>query len=135
MIDRASTPEWWTPEDLREQTPSERRLGRALHREQQSMDPLDGMAVFVQPWVLTRSGRWFRPDFVCSSRSLVAVEVDGASHRGRYAADRSRDHLLRDAGVPVLRVPAEDLDDRISTDAWTRRIAMSVRVPRLGPAA
>jgi very-short-patch-repair endonuclease len=45
-------------------------------------------------------------DFVCASRRLV-VEVDGAHHRGRRAADARRDACLARLGLRVPRLEAE----------------------------
>ena len=42
-------------------------------------------------------------DFVCASRRLV-VEVDGAHHRGRRAADARRDACLARLGLRVPRL-------------------------------
>jgi very-short-patch-repair endonuclease len=44
-------------------------------------------------------------DFVCASRRLV-VEVDGAHHALRAAADARRDAVLGRLGYRVLRLPA-----------------------------
>jgi len=44
-------------------------------------------------------------DFFAPAIGLV-VEVDGASHAGREAADERRDRRLRRAGLTVLRLPA-----------------------------
>lgn len=45
-------------------------------------------------------GHTFHPDLLVIHRGRAgAVEVDGSSHYGRAAADRSRDRLLEDAGI------------------------------------
>jgi very-short-patch-repair endonuclease len=42
-------------------------------------------------------------DFLVTYRSRVGVvEVDGDTHRNRYAADQSRDRFLRDAGINLV---------------------------------
>jgi very-short-patch-repair endonuclease len=44
-------------------------------------------------------------DFVCASRKLV-VEVDGAHHARRAAADARKDRALASLGYRVLRIEA-----------------------------
>jgi hypothetical protein len=55
-------------------------------------------------------GRTVEPDFLVTYRGRVGgLEVDGPYHRGRAAADSSRDQLLLDSGVVVVnRVVVED---------------------------
>ena len=45
-------------------------------------------------------------DFFAPAKRVV-VEVDGAYHAKRSAADQRRDRKLRRAGLTVLRIPAE----------------------------
>ena len=45
-------------------------------------------------------------DFVAPAARLV-VEVDGAHHARQRAADKRRDAALEEAGLTVLRLPAE----------------------------
>jgi len=52
-----------------------------------------------------RIGRYVA-DFAAPASRLV-VEVDGACHGARGAADERRDRVLERAGWRVLRVPAE----------------------------
>jgi very-short-patch-repair endonuclease len=42
------------------------------------------------------------------------IEVDGAHHAGRRAADARRDRALEAAGLRVLRVPAHLVLDHLS---------------------
>lgn len=58
-------------------------------------------------------GSTISPDFLVTYRGRVgAIEVDGPSHRGKWANDRSRDQLLEDGGVAyVLRVTVEETAD------------------------
>jgi very-short-patch-repair endonuclease len=55
--------------------------------------------------VVTLLGR-FIVDFVAPELRLV-IEVDGAYHRSRHAADARRDRALVRAGYHVLRIDAE----------------------------
>ena len=54
---------------------------------------------------------------------MAVVEIDGDTHRrgNRYAADHSRDQLLRDAGVHLERVVAEDMSKPNEYKPWCRR--------------
>jgi len=51
-------------------------------------------------------GERYIADFYASAARLV-VEVDGASHRARAAADARRDRVLARLGYRVLRLPAQ----------------------------
>ena len=54
-----------------------------------------------------------RPDFVLIGPfGAAAIEVDGTSHNGRYASDRSRDRLILNSGVQTHRIPIEETRDR-----------------------
>ena len=55
--------------------------------------------------MVTLLGR-FIVDFVAPELRLV-IEVDGAYHRSRHAADARRDRALVRAGYHVLRIDAE----------------------------
>ena len=50
----------------------------------------------------------FIVDFLCAERRLI-VEIDGPSHDDpeRQAADREREHWLKEQGYNVLRLPNE----------------------------
>lgn len=47
-------------------------------------------------------------DFYCPAAKLV-IEVDGAAHDQRQAADRKRDEYMAALGIKVIRVPAADV--------------------------
>ncbi len=115
------------PLPVPEQRPEELLLYAALRARQDQMDPLDNFTIFVQPNVSIRNERRFRPDFVVSLRSALAVEIDGSSHAGRYCADRSKDELLMDHNLPVLRVPIEDINCLTLVEDWVDRIITRVR--------
>ena len=105
-------------------------LYAALKRRQDGMHPLDTFSILVQPWVTLRSGKRFRPDFVVILRSAWVVEVDGSSHAGRYAADRTRDELLHDHALPVLRIPIQDVEMPELLEDWVDRIIARARTYR-----
>jgi very-short-patch-repair endonuclease len=52
----------------------------------------------------------------------LAVEIDDPSHHRRYAADASRDQLIRDAGVETYRIVLEDVLDERRLDEHADRI-------------
>jgi very-short-patch-repair endonuclease len=61
---------------------------------------------------------------VVGGGGMVAIEIDGDSHRraNRYAADASRDDALRDAGIHVERVVAEDMNRPEEVQALVRKV-------------
>lgn len=120
---------------LPEQRPEETLLYAALRARQDQMDRLDNFTIFVQPWIAIRRQKWFRPDFVVVMRSALAVEIDGSSHRGRYCSDRSRDELLGDHNLTVLRIPIEDTEMTDLVEDWVERILSRCRGFRWNGAA
>jgi hypothetical protein len=59
----------------------------------------------------------------------AVIEMDGDTHRraNRYAADHSRDQLLRNAGYHVDRVCAEDMNDPQNVTALVRKTLSRLR--------
>jgi very-short-patch-repair endonuclease len=112
------------------QRPEEQILYDALRRRQDGMHHLDSFSILVQPWVTIRQGQRFRPDFVVVLRSAWAIEIDGSSHSRRYAADRTRDELLYDHAIPVLRIPVQDVEDPTLCEDWVDRIIVRCRTYR-----
>lgn len=118
-----------------EQRPEETLLYAALRARQDQMDRLDNFTISVQPWVFLSNGKRFRPDFLIVMRSTWAVEIDGSSHHGRYAADRSRDELMADHSLPVLRIPVQDVEVPELVEDWVDRIVSRCRGFRWSGAA
>jgi len=132
----AENVEWLRPRTrMPKQRPEEKVLYDALGARQDVNDPYYNFAIFVQPSVRVRTGKHFIPDLVVVLRSALAIEIDGSSHNGRYAADRSKDELLHDCNVPVLRIPVEDLNDATLVADWVDRILARVHGLRWGGAA
>jgi very-short-patch-repair endonuclease len=50
----------------------------------------------------------FVADFYCPAAKLV-VEIDGAVHEGRQAADAKRDAYMNSVGISVIRFPAAEV--------------------------
>jgi very-short-patch-repair endonuclease len=95
-----------------EATPTEWRLWQEIRCAKQGV-------VFRRQVVL----RGFIVDFYASAAKVV-VEVDGASHGQRTAADRRRDRVLGAFGYRVVRVPAEEVSSKL--EAVLARIRSAV---------
>lgn len=92
-------------------TPEELSMYRALVSHQAAMAPRKSL--LVARAVVRVPGHTFKPDFIVVHKNRAGViEVDGASHSGRAAADRSRDRLLEDAGICYVdHLDAESASD------------------------
>jgi hypothetical protein len=68
-------------------------------------------------------GHTFYPDLlVVHDGRAGVIEIDGATHHGRAAADRSRDRLLEDAGIRYVdRLDAESASDPKERDLFVER--------------
>lgn len=69
----------------------------------------------------------FIVDFICFERALV-IELDGAGHADAQARayDAERDAILRAHGLTVLRLPNDEVEQRLP--AALERIARACRV-------
>ncbi|MFF1908284.1 hypothetical protein [Kitasatospora sp. NPDC058218] len=73
------------------------------------------IAIAPLPGVRLRAGHTWTPDITVFGNGRVMIfEVDGPHHRNtrRYADDRNRDLQWQRCGVPVVRLPVEDLADQ-----------------------
>jgi hypothetical protein len=95
---------------------------RALKRAQGAMPSEDAMSIVPNP-ALRLPGRTVEPDFLVIYRGRCGViEVDGATHSGKHAADRSRDRLLEDAGIARIdRIDVQDAQRPDEADRFVRR--------------
>lgn len=76
---------------------------RALKKEQEAR-PQDDTFTIVPNCAARVPHRTWEPDFLILFHGRCAViEVDGGSHRGKYLNDKSRDEILQDAGVTLVR--------------------------------
>ena len=82
-------------------TPSEARLFQAIRAQKLG-------ATFRRQVVIGR----FVADFVAPAERVI-VEVDGAHHARRRAADARRDRALARMGYRVLRLPAELVEKQL----------------------
>lgn len=90
---------------------------RALVRLQQAAAVDNTFAIAPLPGVRLRAGMTWHPDFlvVGGGRALI-IECDGPHHRGRGAADQTRDlHFLR-CGTPTVRILIEITRDAHQLD-------------------
>ncbi|GAA2137915.1 hypothetical protein GCM10009760_18820 [Kitasatospora kazusensis] len=91
----------------------ERTVYLALKEIQTTVTPEDRtIAIAPLPGVRLRAGHTWTPDItVFGNGRIVIFEVDGPHHRQarRYADDRNRDLQWQRCGVPVVRLPVEDL--------------------------
>jgi len=56
--------------------------------------------------------RTFEPDFLVTyAGRQLGIEVDGATHNRKLASDHSRQQLLTDAGIDILRIDIADAFD------------------------
>lgn len=93
-------------------SPQERTVYFALKDLQSRARPDDTIAIFPLPSARLREGHTWSPDFVVLGRGRAFIlEVDGPHHRAkrRVADDHNRDLQWRRCGVPVVRIPVEDL--------------------------
>ena len=110
------------PQSNHVQSPEEQLLCDALVHRASTLPPYDTLLVAPQTWALVR-GRTFRLDLLVIYRGrAVAVEVDDPTHHGRWAADASRDALIRDAGVEPYRVVLEEVLDPLRVEEHVDRI-------------
>jgi len=95
---------------------------QALKRAQEAMPSEDAMTIVPNPAVRL-PGRTVEPDFLVVYRGRCGViEVDGATHSGKHAADRSRDRLLEDAGMARIdRIDVQDAERPDEADRFVRR--------------
>ena len=75
---------------------------QALKAKQESLPGSETLTIAPNPGVRL-PGRTIEPDFLVTYQGRTGViEVDGASHRKKWASDRSRDKKLEDAGVSYV---------------------------------
>jgi very-short-patch-repair endonuclease len=67
--------------------------------------------------------RTWEPDFIVTYRGRSGIiEVDGATHRGKWAIDRSRDRVFEDSGAALVdHIDASFTNDPKEIDAFVER--------------
>ncbi len=81
-------------------TPAEHRLWAAIRR-----NAIDGFHFRRQQVI-----EGYIVDFYCAAAKLV-IELDGGVHQEQWKYDQSRDKIISQAGVRVLRIPNEGMFD------------------------
>ncbi|MFI6029574.1 hypothetical protein [Amycolatopsis magusensis] len=104
---------------------AELRVYRAFKRARDRMSGDDTLSIAPNPALVVRSSTW-EPDLVIVYRGKAGVvEVDGHHHRGRRAADLSRDRLLRHSGfTEVDRLAVEDTESDEELDVFVERFLL-----------
>ena len=90
-------------------TPEEKRLWKYLRRKQ-----LDGRKFLRQHAIIYDSVGdehfFYVPDFYCFKENM-AIELDGKIHDFRKGKDNTRDGILKNMGIKVLRFKNKELDN------------------------
>jgi hypothetical protein len=95
--------QWITEDRMRFRDQAERAVYRALKRAQQALPNHESLTVLPNCAALARIGSTWEPDFVVAYKGRVGIiEVDGASHQGRAAADKTRGHFFEDSGMAYV---------------------------------
>jgi len=103
--------------------PGELAVYRALKRAQERRAKDGGQSFSVFPNAAVRlPGRTIEVDFLIVYGRTGVIEVDGASHRRKWANDRSRDSLLEDAGIARIdRLDVADAQRSEELDSFVER--------------
>ena len=104
---------------------AELRVYRAFKRARDRLPADDTLSIAPNPALVVRTSTW-EPDLLIMYRGKAgAVEVDGHHHRGRRAADLSRDRLLRHSGfAEVDRLAVEDTEPDEELDVFVDRFLL-----------
>lgn len=93
-----------------------------LLRTQARSSSGDTITIVPNPSVRVKGHTW-EPDFlVAFGGKCGLIEVDGASHSNRWAADKSKDSIYEDCGIAyIARIPVEDTNDPGAVDLFVDR--------------
>jgi hypothetical protein len=96
---------------------------RAFKRARDAMPDDDTIAIAPNPGLVIRNIKTSEPDLLIAFRGRVGiVQVDGPHHRGRFAAEVTRDRLYRHAGIAEIdHFPVEDTTDPADLDILVAR--------------
>jgi hypothetical protein len=101
----------------------ERTVYRTLKQIQEKDFPSDEtIGIYPLPRGRVCQHTW-EPDILVTYKGRAGVlEIDGPSHNGRRALDRTRDHLLLDAGLAFVdHIPVESVTDSTELTASLKR--------------
>jgi hypothetical protein len=81
----------------------------SLVKKQQQLPRADTILIVPLPSVWNGRQRW-EPDFIVTYRGRAGViEIDDPTHARRYVADKSRDQVLEECGIHLIRrIAVED---------------------------
>jgi hypothetical protein len=99
--------------------PAELAVYQGLRRAQEQRPVEDTITIIPNPSVRL-PGRTREPDFLVAYQGRIRmIEVDGASHRRKWASDKSRDQVFEDAGIKLVRrIDVEDTQDDRQIDVF-----------------
>lgn len=120
----APPPKKWITEDrMRFRDVGERNVYRAFKRAQQRLPSTESITILPNASARPFVGHTWEPDFVIAYKGRVGiVEIDGPSHQGRAAADKSRNHFFENSGVAYVdRWAVEDSTDDATLDEHVER--------------
>jgi hypothetical protein len=117
-------PRTWPTEDrLRFRDAGELAVYRALKRAQAALPPHESLTILPNPGARTRAESTWEPDFVVAYKNRVGIiQVDGSTHQGRAAADKTKDRFFEDCGIAYVdRWVVEDTTDDAVLDDLVER--------------
>lgn len=98
---------------------AELEVYRAFKRANETLEGHEKLSLIVNTTVLVNGQPREVDVVVLWNRGTAAVEVDGPHHRGRLAAEQSRDRLFMEAGVMFVdRLCVEDTTDSDGLDRF-----------------
>lgn len=116
--DPRSQPDHFQRHGMRFRSEAEIMMFEALVKKQGQLRKGDTILIVPLPSVWNGRQRW-EPDFIVTYRGRAGViEIDDPTHHKRYVADKSRDQVLEECGIHVVRrITVEDaVDDKQRED-------------------
>jgi hypothetical protein len=101
----------------------ELQVYRAFKRARDRRPDDDTLGIAPNPALVIQHGHTWEPDLVITYRGHVGVvQVDGPHHHGRFAAEVSRDRILRHSGVAEIdHFTVEDTESDEDLDILVER--------------
>ena len=89
-------------------------LYERLKEKQRALPSTRTLLIIPNACVRVVDHTW-EPDFIVVHEGRAGIiEVDGGSHRKKYASDKSRDKLLEDSGISRIdRIDAADAENAV----------------------
>lgn len=101
----------------------------ALKRAQAALPADATLCIFPLPMGRVGAGNAWTPDFLVAVAGKVGlIEVDGPHHRGRFAADATRDRHWRNSGIiHIERILVEETSTDAELDGLVRAFLTRLR--------